>query len=126
MTGFAVFRCRLVEQNHRSLNEAVIGVAGGAGDILMSAFEREAGLLVIEKRGPPLVGVVACFTLAGLFRELIGVGILMAIAAMDGGFRELDVQHGPLKIGRPVAGGALSGAMRAGERKTRGVMIELR
>lgn len=123
---FAVFRRRLVEQNHGSLNEAVVCVAGGAKHIFMSTFQRETRLLVIEERGAPLVCVVASFALASLCAELIGVRVFMTIAAMDRGFRELDVQHGPLQIGWPVAGGTLGGAMRASERKAGCVMVEFR
>lgn len=126
VAGFAVFRRRLVEQNHGSLSEAVVCVAGGAGHIFMSAFQGETSLFVIEERGAPLVRVVAGLALTGLCAELIGVRVFMTIAAMDGGFRELDVQHGPLQIGWPVAGRTLGRAMRASERKASCVMVEFR
>jgi len=55
MTSLAFCWSWLVEEHQRSIHRFLEGVAGRAGNILVSAFERESRLLVIEERRAPLV-----------------------------------------------------------------------
>ena len=59
MTRFAVLRCRLVEEDPGSIHLLLQRVAGRALHVFMTTFQRESRFLVIEKRRPPLLAVVA-------------------------------------------------------------------
>jgi hypothetical protein len=87
-------------------------VACGARDFLVSAGKGKSGALVIEERRPPFVCVVATCAVVLAGAELMGMRVLMTIAALDRSFREIDPPHRELHIRRLVTLGARNRAMR--------------
>lgn len=115
----------LVEEHHGAIHLLPQHVTGRAGHILMPALQCKRGCVVVEERRPPLVRVVTCRAVAGPGAELIGMRILVTIAAIDGRFRKIYMHHRTLQIGRTMALGACHSAMRTYKRKARIRMIEL-
>lgn len=101
----------LVKEHQISVHWQLEDVAGGTGDILMPALEREDCFLVIEERGPPFVAGVAGGAVVRFDAELIGMGVLVAEAALRGRACEIDVLHGQLHVGRFMAIGTQHSAM---------------
>lgn len=116
----------LVKQNQVSFYLFLERVTRGAGNVLMTAFQRKVRLVMVEKRGPPLIAVVASGTIVCPRPKLAGMRVLMAIATISRGFRELHVRHGQFHIWRLVAIDAGHGPMRAHQRKLGLRMVELR
>ena len=125
----AVFAClwsRLVEEHFGSIHRLLECVTCCARDVLVSALQRESRLLMIKKRGLPLVTGMARFTLASPSAKLIRVWIIVAFAAFYGGFSEIHVTHVEFQVRRFVTIGAGHRAMRSDQRERRMRMIELR
>lgn len=124
MAGFATRRSRFVEKHEFAVYRLAQGVTGGAGDVLMTSFQRECRLVVIEERRLPLVRVVASGAAVCPLAELIGVGILVAAGTACGRFGKAHVDHRQLQVRRPMAICACHGAMRPQQRELRPRMIE--
>ena len=56
---FASLWCGFVEKNLHSVYRPLQRVTGGTSHILVTALQRKSSPLVIEKRGPPFIRVVA-------------------------------------------------------------------
>ena len=117
MAGVARIRSGLVEQHQIAADGLFQRMACRAGYVFMSRFQRESCLVVVEKRWPPFVGVMATGAIIRSRPELIGVWVSMTISAIDRGFRELDVPHIELPFGWLVAVDTRHGSMRTGERE---------
>lgn len=119
-------RCRrgLVEEHGLSVDGLLIGMTGGAGNILVRAFEREGCLLVVKERRLPLVAVVARRAILAVRAELVEMRVFVAFAALGGGLRKRNMHHGSLQVWRSVAIDACHRAMRSGQRKLCTVMVE--
>lgn len=117
MAGCALVRCRLEEDRRFAVHFPCEPVAVAAGDIQVSALQREVRTrLVVEQRGLPARGVMAIFA-AGIFGvadELSAVNILMATAALGGRDLEVDVLHGQFQVGRLMAVDTGNGPVRTG------------
>ena len=119
-------RAWLVKQHRISVYRPLRGVAGRAGDILVSAFEGECCLFMIEERWLPLVAVMATAAVVSAYAKLICMRILVALAASNGCRCEIDVDHRQFHVGRFVAVGAGRGAMRALQWELRLRVVEFR
>lgn len=117
--------CGLVEEDEVPIHGFLQGVASGAGNILVSAFQGERRLLVIEEGRLPSVAVVAGSAVVRLRIELPCMRVLVTLAAIFAGIAEVNMGHGQFHVRRLVALGACHGAMRADERKIRGCVVEL-
>ena len=124
MAVFAGFRCRLIEEHQVAIHWFLQRVACRTSDVFVPSFQRESGLVMIKKRRLPFIAVVACCAIVGPGAELVGVRILMAIAAIDGGFRKIHVPHCQFHRRRLVAVDAGRRAMRPQERKVCLCVIE--
>ena len=124
MTSFASFRCRLVEEHETAVHRFLQRMARRASDVFVSPFERESGLVMIEERRLPFIAVVASCAIVGPGAELVGMRILMAIAAIDGGFRKVHMPHVEFHVRWLVAVDAGHRAMRSQEREVRLRVIE--
>lgn len=126
MAIFAMGWRWFVEEHHRAIHLLPQHVTGRAGHIFMSALQCEQSCVVVEERGTPLVRVVTRRAIAASGAELIRMWVFVTIAAIDGRFREVNMHHRALQIGRTVALGARHSAMRTHQRKARVRMIEPR
>jgi len=77
----------------------------------MTAFKREPRLFMVKQRWPPLVAIVARGTVAPARAKLIGMWILMALAACGWRVRKSHVPQIQLHVGWLVAVGAANCAM---------------
>lgn len=59
MAGLAGSWRRFIKEHQVATYCLLQGVTGRARNILMAAFERKLGLLVVKERGTPFVAVVA-------------------------------------------------------------------
>lgn len=125
MTSLAFCWSWLVEEHQCSIHGLFEGVAGRAGNVLMSAFEREGRLLVIEERRTPLVAVVARGTVAGLRPELVCMGVFVALVAALWSTRKVHMEHRQLHVRRLVAFDAGYAAMGADQREICLRVVEL-
>ena len=104
-----------------------LGVAKPARHILVRAFQREscAGVM-IEPRGGPPDGVMACRALDYVFAapELAGVNVLMATLTSLRRGLEWNLPSGGIASGGPVTISAAQNRVRAFQGITRGGMIE--
>jgi len=116
----------LVKQNQVSFYLLLKCVTRGAGNVLVAAFERKVRLVVVEERGPPLIAVMAPGAIVCPRSKLAGMRVLMAVATIRRGFRELHVRHGEFHIWRLMAIDACNRAMRAHQWKPGLRMVELR
>lgn len=91
-------RRRLVEQYQASCDRLLERMARRACDFFMAALQGEVRLAVIEERWSPLIAVMAFSAIVCPRIELIGMWILMAIAAIDGCFGKLHVRHGKFHV----------------------------
>lgn len=94
MARFASGRSGFVEEHQAAVYLFLERMARRARDAFMASLKRETGLFVVKKRRLPDPGVVAARAVARALSELVGMRILVAIAAMDGGFREAGVLQG--------------------------------
>lgn len=124
MASFASFRGGLVEQHIFAIYFALELVARAACDILVPTLQREFGLLVIKKRGLPLIGVVALRAFKLPLAELIGMRVLVALIASQRRIGEVHMDHVPFHVGRLVAVHALHRPVRSIESKLGGGVIE--
>ena len=129
MAGDAVGRRRLVKQHVGSTHRFYVVVAAFTADVLVHAFEREAGAsFVIEERRFPLVAVVARIALghdAG-GGKLPGVDVLVATIAGGWGRSKAHVDERGLQVRRAMTIGASDRAVAAKQLEARGSMIEAR
>ena len=116
-----------VEQDRFAFELTRQFVAIGAFHVRVHALQRESGApVVVEERRFPL-GAVVTFG-AGRdvsTRELLAMGIVVALLALFGSGFEVDVHHVGFEIRRFVAIDARGGAMRTQQRETCLRMIEL-
>jgi len=121
---FAGFRRRLVEEHETPVYRLLQCVACRTGNVFVTSFQRESRFVVIEERRLPFVAVVASSAIVGAGAELVGMRILMTIAAIGGGFREVHMPHVEFHGRRLVAIDAGHRAMRSEEREVRLRVIE--
>lgn len=91
MTCFAGRGGRLVEEHRVSADDPLEHMACGTCDVFMPSLERKCRLVMVEKRRFPLDRVVAACAVGPARTELVKMRVLMAIAAIDGGSREVDM-----------------------------------
>ena len=127
VTGFALGRRRLIEQNRLSVHRSGELVAIPTGHVLVCALQREScARVVIEFRRLPASYVVA----AGAVGHVVALGklpavrILVAARAKLRRGAKIDVLQGRLKVGRTVAVGASHAAVRARQREIGLGMVE--
>lgn len=111
MASLAGFGSGLVEEHQVVAYCFLERMAGRAGNILMSSFERKGSFLVIEERGAPLVAVVAGGTVAGLVAELVCMWVFVALVATLRSICKVDMEQSQLHVRRFVAFDACHGAM---------------
>ena len=126
MTIGACARRRLVEKHIFTIYRLDYFVACGAGYVFVPALEREVRRVVVEKRGLPLIAVVAPRAVILLRAELVGMRIFVAFVASFGRVNEAHMHKRALKVRRLMAIRAGDGAMRAHERELCGVVVEVR
>ena len=126
MTGGAILRRRLVEQNRLRRHHLRQFVALGTADILMSTAQREcSSLLVVEKRRLPLHAVVALGTARNVgYGELFPVDVFMAVLTLGRGRLEVNVDQLGFKIRRFVTVHARRRAVRSQQYKLRLGVVE--
>lgn len=117
VTVLTALRSWLIEQHKNAIHLSLYGMACGAGDAFVTAFERELRCLVVEEGRLPLVRAVASGTIGSSRTELIRMWVLVTIPAIDGGIRKIDVTHRQFQIRRLVAINACHRSMRAYQRK---------
>ena len=113
MTGVARLRRWFIEQHQIAADVFVERMARPAANFLMPAFQWKPRPIVIEKRWLPLITIVAIRAGIHPRSKLIGVWVLVTIAAIDGGFREVHVTHIEFHRGRFVAIDTCNAAVRA-------------
>src|SRR5579863_5592275 len=91
VTCFAGRRGRLIEEDGVSADNLFERMTRGTCYVFMPSLERKCRLVMIEKRRPPLDRIVATCAVGTPCTELVSVRVLMAIAAIYGGFREVHV-----------------------------------
>ena len=126
VAGRARGRRGLVKQNRLSIDRLPIGMARGAGNVLVRAFQRERSLLVVNQRRLPLVAVVARRTVLATRAKLVGMRVLVTFAALRKSPCERHMHHISLQIRRPVTIDASHRAMRANQWEFRASMVETR
>jgi len=90
----AFLRRRLVEQDYDVVHRAPIHMASLTRHVLMAAFQRKCGFLMIEQGRAPFVCVVTRGALQRFRTELVSVRVLMAPPAIGGSFSEAHMEHG--------------------------------
>lgn len=128
MTGCTFLRSWFVEQNRFAVDLAHQLVAVGALHVGMHALQREGSApVVVEERGFPLGGVVTFGAGRNVStRELLAMGIVVALLALFGCGLEVDVHHGGFEIRRLMAIDARSRTVCTQQWESCFRMIELR
>jgi len=126
MAGLTSSGCGFVKEHLVAAHLFSKTVAGRAGYILMSALQRERGLLMVKKGRPPFVVAVACGAVVRLGAELVCMRILVALIAYRGGVGKVNMEHGQFHVWRLVAINAGHGAMRSDQRKVGLSVVKLR
>jgi len=126
MTGGAILRRRLVEQNRLRRHHLRQFVALGTADILMSTAQGErSSLLVVEKRRLPLHAVVALGAAGNVgYGELFPMDVFMAVLALCRCGLEVHVDQLGFKIWRFVAVHARRRAVRSQQHEFRLGVVE--
>lgn len=129
VTVFAVLGGGFVEQHLLAFNVAEELMAGGTADVLVRPRQCESrALVMIEKRGLPLGGVVTVGAgdIAPRLGELTAMNVGMAFLALRRGPGEVHVDELHFQVRRTVAVDASHGAMCAEESEPGPVVIEAR
>lgn len=126
MAGFAGGRRRLIEENEIAPHHLLKRMARRACNVLMSPLERKEGFVVVEEGRPPLVRIVTTGAVRSSDAKLVSVRILVAIAAMRGRVRKVDILHRRSSRRTPMTFRARDSAMRAEQWKIRLAVIEFR
>lgn len=129
MTVFAVLGGGLVEQHLLAFHVAEELMAVAAADVFVRSRQREGcALVMIEKRGLPLGGIVTVGAGGAALRlgKLTAMNVGMAFLALGRGLGEVHVDELHFQVRRTVAVDASYGAMGADESELGSVVIEAR
>ena len=103
MTRFAGRGSRFVEEHRVSADDFLERMTRGTCNVFVPSLERKSRLVVVEKRRLPLDRIMATCAVGSACAELVSMRILMTIAAIDGGFREVHMPQIQLEMRRFVA-----------------------
>ena len=119
MTGGAIFRRRLVEQNRFGGDYLCDFMTVVAPYSLVRTTERKRRTcLMIKKRRLPFHAVVALGTTGDIaLGELLSVDVLMAVFTLRGRSLEVGIQKLGLEIRRPMTADTRCSPMRSQQRK---------
>lgn len=128
VTGSAVPRSWLVEQNRFACDQLGQLVTLGAAYVLMGSSQRERRpRLMVEERGPPLRRVMAVRAAGdAVFTKLLAMDIFMAVFTLLRSGFEVDVHQLGFKIERLVAVDTRRGTVCSQQRELRLGVIEAR
>ncbi len=115
MTGGAILRSRLVEEDGLSVDNFCQLMTLRAANSLMSAAQREgcAGLMIKQGRFPFHAVMALCAPGDLRLSELFPVNVLMTVFALRGRRLEVHIDQLGFRTGRLVAIHARHGAVRA-------------
>jgi len=126
VTRFAGHGGRFVEKHRVSADDLLERMTRGTCDVFVPSLKRKSCLVVVEKGRLPLDRIVATCAVGSTRTELVGMRVLVAIAAIDGSFREVHMLQIQLQIWRFVAVRTCNRAVCAHQRIPRLLMVELR
>lgn len=121
MAGGTIFRRRLIEENGLGSHDFGELVALRAAHVLVGSAQGEGcSLLVVKKRGLPLVTVVAICAGSGVgFSELLSVDVFVTVLALGRRSLEINIDQFRLEVRRLVAIDASRGTMRPNQSEFR-------
>ena len=128
MAGSTILGCRLIKENGLGGNDFCQLVALRAADVLVGSAQGEGrSLLVIEKRGLPLVTVVAVCARRGVrFGKLLSMNVFMTVLALRRRSLEIHIDQLRFEVRGLVAIDASGGTMRPDQSEFRFRMVERR
>jgi len=103
VTCFAGRGGRLVEEHGVSADEFLERMTRRTCNVFVPSLERKSRLVVVEMRRLPLDRIMATCAVGSACSELVSMRVLMTIAAIDGGFREVHMPQIQLQIWRFMA-----------------------